>query len=861
MIIEDSLAENLCTTTMRSIEKIEHLFDELGNPYFFPEYTVHGKQHVEKVLYYASQILAVDSLAALKNTSKCMDVLVLAICLHDLGMFITKDGFDNLLKDPVWKEHFIEFIDTLKYADGDELDRIFGAVLKEAPHRDEVERRRLDMFNPHNIFTVGEFLRKYHHELAHYIAVNGFPTDGEPQRLIEKDGYEDVIGYVAKAHRGKIRELMQELEKSGVTGRYQKYCIRKIPVAFLMSVIWVADEIDDKSDYRAPMLREELFGVRNAFSQQQWADNRCVLEPTINLDMSLIYIDAAPISTTQYLRIDEYCKKVQDAIDKSWVALSEYYGKSYELSIFRVESKIYELQNFDFLAADVSLRVNPQIIEHLVRPLYDNNPAYGVRELLSNAIDACREREVLDSNYTGKAKITCTLDAYLNKFIIEDNGIGMTADVIIDYFMTVGKSFREGKYWKRNFAPQDGNGKVGRFGRFGIGVLAAFLLGDEIEVTTRHWQDTSGKGYHYVMHLDGKCPDVDRVDCDFGTSITITAPSLVSDDKTVNASPLFAEYIKYHYGIPHYSFEYPQCLYKVHSANNCISVDEVYYYTSTNPIEVKQYDTYDLKIGSILEVEHYSVKSRLNEHGCHFEDVLIRETSEKIGNYYFSNYPLSSSYSTKTQVRKNANGFPFPRIEKIFYNGMSLRMNEQIEQENQLISDANCTPLYVNIIDRSFVTALNLQKTYILDCDVMDSIIRFHGFLLVMYPLTLDVDSLKDLLNKYPYDDKVKRDESLEPIKTVFGDNEFSRDRLFREMPIIKSDEFIFAYDVDYYLAHKNENFLTRHMYDAIIEWLEVAPGYEQNYEIPYDIEERKRKFVKAFAELEKYISPFEKAD
>ena len=87
-----------------------------------------------------------------------------------------------------------------------------------------------------------------------------------------------------------------------------------------------------------------------------------------------------------------------------------------------------------------------------------------------------------------------------------DRGIGMTEEVIVNYFLKAGASFRRSIAWKKEFESEGGateghsKSRVLRSGRFGIGVLAAFLLGDEIEVLTRHI--TSDRGIRFTMRLD-----------------------------------------------------------------------------------------------------------------------------------------------------------------------------------------------------------------------------------------------------------------------------------------------------------------------------------------------------------------------
>jgi HSP90 family molecular chaperone len=73
-----------------------------------------------------------------------------------------------------------------------------------------------------------------------------------------------------------------------------------------------------------------------------------------------------------------------------------------------------------------------------------------------------------------------------------DRGIGMSADTVRNYFLKAGASYRQSDAWLRRFADEQGRSRVLRAGRFGVGAMSAFLLGDRIEVSTRHITDPRG---------------------------------------------------------------------------------------------------------------------------------------------------------------------------------------------------------------------------------------------------------------------------------------------------------------------------------------------------------------------------------
>jgi hypothetical protein len=120
-------------------------------------------------------------------------------------------------------------------------------------------------------------------------------------------------------------------------------------------------------------------------------------------------------------------------------------------------------------------------------------------------VDACREREIVEKSANNRYKGEINIyifeapdgDKY---FEIKDNGIGMPVEVIKDYFLTVGASYRKSFDWQKMFTDQEGNASVTRSGQFGVGVLAAFLIGQHIYVETKNIK--SNIGYKFTADLN-----------------------------------------------------------------------------------------------------------------------------------------------------------------------------------------------------------------------------------------------------------------------------------------------------------------------------------------------------------------------
>jgi len=75
---------------------------------------------------------------------------------------------------------------------------------------------------------------------------------------------------------------------------------------------------------------------------------------------------------------------------------------------------------------------------------------------------------------------------FLPILTIRDYGIGMTEDILLSKYFVIGESSKKGN-------------TTNLVGQFGIGALAAFLLGDKIAVKTKHYKSTSVYTFNYEL--------------------------------------------------------------------------------------------------------------------------------------------------------------------------------------------------------------------------------------------------------------------------------------------------------------------------------------------------------------------------
>lgn len=192
-------------------------------------------------------------------------------------------------------------------------------------------------------------------------------------------------------------------------------------------------------------------------------------------------------------------------------------NSNYEISLIDVKVIELEEQELPYINKEISFIASNLLIKQLVSPLYGDKPEFGARELLQNAIDACKEQMRYGGEYNPKVEISIINENEVSYIIIRDNGIGMTEDTLVNKFFRIGESSKDNE---DNLSLQSG--------RFGIGILAGFLIGDILEVKTKSRE--SEYVYSFKTGLHSKNVDIYRLKEDFGpgTEIKIALSSSLS---------------------------------------------------------------------------------------------------------------------------------------------------------------------------------------------------------------------------------------------------------------------------------------------------------------------------------------------
>ncbi len=144
-----------------------------------------------------------------------------------------------------------------------------------------------------------------------------------------------------------------------------------------------------------------------------------------------------------------------------------------------------------------------RLLHMMVHSVYSDKDVF-LRELISNAADACEKLRYEAIAQPGllandpDSRILLTLDADGGKLIVEDNGIGMSRDEMIEALGTIARSGTRA-FMERIEANKQGEGAQ-LIGQFGVGFYSCFMVADRVDVISRR----AGAEDAWLWSSDGK---------------------------------------------------------------------------------------------------------------------------------------------------------------------------------------------------------------------------------------------------------------------------------------------------------------------------------------------------------------------
>ena len=164
-----------------------------------------------------------------------------------------------------------------------------------------------------------------------------------------------------------------------------------------------------------------------------------------------------------------------------------------------------------------------QLLDLMIHSLYSNKDIF-LRELISNASDACdklRFTAVSDASLYEEdieLKVKISYDKEARTITINDNGIGMTREEVIDHIGTIAKS------GTRSFLDSitgDQKNDANLIGQFGVGFYSSFIVAEQVTLRTRKAGEKTNNGVEWVSQGKGEYEIKSIEKPERGTEITL----------------------------------------------------------------------------------------------------------------------------------------------------------------------------------------------------------------------------------------------------------------------------------------------------------------------------------------------------
>ncbi|WP_254639532.1 ATP-binding protein [Cohnella sp. GbtcB17] len=414
-------------------------------PSTFKEYTLHDIDHSIRMIDYMFQLMPnIEELSELEIT-----ILIYSALLHDIGMYCSDDERNRITNND-YSYSELHFSSILHKYGGDETEAIKYFVRVNHAKRSAIYIKN-ELVNLMNVPS---------HETSYFA---------------------DDVALICESHNEGIEWVYENLQTYMEKGKYS------FNPQFCAILLRLADILDFDGQ-RTPPVLYHLINPKG-FSMGEWQkhfviDNKDKVKHDEHLKIKKITLTGQCSDVEIHRKVLDYIGWMNKEI-KNANLFTEVWKEKYLLHFKHpVENNI---KTFGFSASNLSLSVNYKSISKLLmgENLYGDKKL-GLREIIQNSIDACQVKRALyntkkrfgDEEYSPSIRII--LDRNEDTITIEDNGIGMTKNIIEEYFLSIGNSY----YRSEDYIYSGMNYTA--IGSFGIGFLATFMLSRDVKVHTRH---------------------------------------------------------------------------------------------------------------------------------------------------------------------------------------------------------------------------------------------------------------------------------------------------------------------------------------------------------------------------------------
>lgn len=468
-------------------------------PNTFPHYTRHTITHSDEIISQISKLLFADddfSKPLVKLSAVEAYILVAAAYLHDAGMVTSDKEKAEILESDSWKKW------TSGEGGGTKRWNEIN-ILRDAANSSEADATtRHFLADVETRFLIAEFIRGQHHLRAatviqlHHDKLGRIDFDNPILR--------DAIAQVCVGHG--LRQ--HELEDNQRFPDARDILGQRVNLRFLAILLRLGDLLDMSVDRACPLLLNAASPLPpDSFAH--WSQYSAIKHFLTLPNIIEITAECANQEEDRVLR--DWCQWIVDEVRNAKIVMpkarrhSDWQVPDATLEGDNPSIKIRPARDANYIPSKWLLDFDKQAIFNLLAEDLYKNPMVFVRELIQNSLDALRCKIYADLEREGKpipeyptqvpedfrerynVQLSISEKEIINKLsgetqkkqvlVIEDNGLGMDADIIEKYFLQVGRSFYKSDEFRRkfHFVPTS---------RFGIGFLSVFAASDYVTVDT-----------------------------------------------------------------------------------------------------------------------------------------------------------------------------------------------------------------------------------------------------------------------------------------------------------------------------------------------------------------------------------------
>ena len=453
---------------------LAQMLNHIGREKMFSEYTKHDISHVDGMLRLLDDII-VDKA---KNVMTPADwlMLVLSVYFHDIGMIITNDEFENRNDN----DDFQDYLSTIdkKYYENLKPENQDQAIYQDYVRNHHGDRVYEWIVNVGDTLVSESPIDKLLYDILHPLS-NQFRKD---------------LARVCKSHQEKLTDVFKD-EDADV--RYAQDKESKVNLIYCAAVLRTADLLHVNSE-RTPNVDFLLISPKNAYSRREWVKQKAVtcikpkderdkdgvVDP--NKEKHLFEVRAEFSDDDAYSHFNRYLDDADKELFETNKVCRESSRKNnddYHFPWDGIDRERIITKNFSAEKLRFELDKD-NILKLLIGHTLYSDANVVLRELAQNAIDAGRlmdSKEKESSRFEPRVEIDWNSKDRILR--IADNGVGMNEDVIRNYLFKVGVSCYRSDTFKKE------NPDFHSISHFGIGILTCFMVSDEIDITTCHYEE------------------------------------------------------------------------------------------------------------------------------------------------------------------------------------------------------------------------------------------------------------------------------------------------------------------------------------------------------------------------------------